>query len=139
MGREQETNDQGHDSNQDQVPAVVTRWLVRPVEVDDVPIVMLALWSEDPERYDDFELRRVADEVTTRLQAIPRTSEVRVVGGRPRTIRVLLDPESLTARRTTALEVAQALRLSNQLQSAGRWTFDNQSIVFESGAIHEPK
>jgi len=120
-------------SNQDLVPRNVDRWLVRPVEVDDVPIVLLALWSEDPARYDDFELRRVADEITTRLQAIPRTSEVRVVGGRPRTIRVLLDPESLAARHTTALEVAQALRLSNQLQNAGRWTFDNESIVFESG------
>jgi multidrug efflux pump subunit AcrB len=120
-------------SNQDQVPPVVAQWLVRPVEVDDVPIVLLALWSEAPERYDDFGLRRIADEITTRLQAIPRTSEVRVVGGRPRTIRVLLDPESLAARRTTALEVAQALRLSNQLSSAGRWTYGNESIVLESG------
>ncbi len=120
-------------SNQDQVPAVVEQWLVRPIEVDDVPIVMLALWSEDPERYDDFELRRVADEVTTRLQAIPRTSEVKVIGGRPRRIRVLLDPESLAARRTTPLEVADALRLSNQLQGAGNWTFDNESIVLEGG------
>jgi multidrug efflux pump subunit AcrB len=120
-------------SNQDQVPPVVAQWLVRPVEVDDVPIVLLALWSEAPERYDDFGLRRVADEITTRLQAIPRTSEVLVVGGRPRTIRVLLDPESLAARRTTALEVAQALQLSNQLYSAGGWTFGNESIVFESG------
>ncbi|MGK2927072.1 MAG: efflux RND transporter permease subunit [Lysobacterales bacterium] len=120
-------------SNQDQVPAVVEKWLVRPVEVDDVPIVMLALWSEDPERYGDYELRRVADEITTRLQAIPRTSEVKVTGGRPRTIRVLLDPESLAARRTTALEVAEALGLSNQLRGAGRWTFGNESIVLESG------
>jgi multidrug efflux pump subunit AcrB len=120
-------------SNQDQVPAVVEQWLVRPVEVDDVPIVMLALWSEDPARYGDYELRRVADEITTRLQAIPRTSEVKVTGGRPRTIRVLLDPESLAARRTTALEVAEALRLSNQLRGSGRWTFGNESIVLESG------
>lgn len=120
-------------SNQDQVPAVVEQWLVRPVEVDDVPIVVLALWSEDPARYDDYALRRVADEITTRLQSIPRTSEVKVSGGRPRTIRVLLDPESLAARKTTALEVAEALALSNQLQGAGRWTFGNESIVLESG------
>ena len=41
-------------SNQDQVPGVVTEWIVRPVEVDDVPIVLLALWSDDPVRYDDY-------------------------------------------------------------------------------------
>jgi multidrug efflux pump subunit AcrB len=120
-------------ANQDQVPGVVSEWLVRPVEVDDVPIVLLALWSEDARRYDDYELRRIADEVTTQLQGIPQTSEVKVTGGRPRTIRVLLDPESLAARKTTALEVAQALTLSNQLQSAGNWTLGNQTVVLESG------
>ncbi|WP_419610950.1 efflux RND transporter permease subunit, partial [Thiolapillus sp.] len=31
-------------SNQDQVPAAVKSWVVKPVEVDDVPIVLLALW-----------------------------------------------------------------------------------------------
>jgi multidrug efflux pump subunit AcrB len=120
-------------SNQDQVPGVVEEWLLRPVEVDDVPIVVLGLWSDDPALYDDYELRRVADEITTHLQAIPRTSEVKVVGGRPRTIQVLLDPESLAARKTSPLEVAEALLLSNQLQAAGDWTFDNQRIVLESG------
>ncbi len=34
-------------SNQDRIPPVVSRWMLRPVEVDDVPIVMLALWSTD--------------------------------------------------------------------------------------------
>ena len=120
-------------SNQDTIPAVVSNWLVKPVEVDDVPIVMLALWSEDPDRYDDFELRRLATEISTHLQSIPQTSEVKVTGGRPRTIRVLLDPESLAARKTTALEVAQALELSNQLSSAGNFILDNQSIVLQSG------
>lgn len=70
-------------ANQDQVPGVVSEWLVRPVEVDDVPIVLLALWSEDSQRYDDYELRRIADEITTKLQGIPQTSEVKVTGGRP--------------------------------------------------------
>jgi len=120
-------------SNQDQVPGVVTEWLVRPVEVDDVPIVLLALWSEDASLYDDYQLRRIADEVTTQLQGIPQTSEVEIVGGRPRTIRVLLDPESLAARKTSSLEVAQALMLSNQLESSGNWTLGNETIVLESG------
>ena len=120
-------------SNQDLVPGVIGEWLVRPVEVDDVPIVLLALWSDDPVRYDDYGLRRIADEVATHLQGIPRTSEVKVTGGRPRTVRVLLDPESMAARKTTALEVVQALTLSNVMQDAGTWTFGDQSIVMEGG------
>ena len=120
-------------SNQDKIPGVVEDWIVRPVEVDDVPILLLALWSDAPERYDDYTLRRVATEISTHLQGIRQTSEVNVTGGRPRTIQLLLDPESLAARKTTALEVAQALQMSNRLKSAGHWTYGNNSIVLESG------
>lgn len=120
-------------SNQDKIPQVVSDWLVRPIEVDDVPIVLLALWSKDPERYSDYELRRLAQEVSTYLQGIERTSEVNIVGGRPRTIRLLIDPESLAARKTTAGEIVSALQVSNVLQKNGRWTLNNQSIVLESG------
>jgi multidrug efflux pump subunit AcrB len=120
-------------SNRDKIPGVIEDWIVRPVEVDDVPIVLLALWSEAPQQYDDYDLRRMAAEIATQLQGIPQTSEVIVSGGRPRVIRVLLDPESMAARKTTALEVAQALNLSNRLRSAGDWTYGNKSIVLESG------
>ena len=120
-------------SNQNKIPAVVSDWLVRPVEVDDVPIIMLALWSADADRYSDFDLRRLAEEVSTYLQGIDQTSEVNIVGGRPRTIRLLIDPESLAARLTTASEIISALQVSNLLQQSGRWTLNNQSIVLESG------
>jgi multidrug efflux pump subunit AcrB len=120
-------------SNQEQTPGVVKRWQVKPVEVDDVPIVMLALWSDHPERSSDFELRRLADEVSTHLQAIGNTSEIKVVGGRPRTIRILPQPESLAARQSTSRDIVHALQVSNVLQSAGRWSFGNESILLESG------
>jgi len=120
-------------SNQDKIPGVIEDWIVRPVEVDDIPIMLLALWSDAPELYDDYDLRRVATEISTHLQGIRQTSEVKVTGGRPRTIQLLLNPESLAARKTTALEVAQALQMSNRLKSAGYWTYGNESIVLESG------
>ncbi len=122
-------------SNQDRLPPVVNRWMMRPVEVDDVPIVMLGLWSDDASRYSDFELRRMADEVSTFLQGIPSTSEVNVVGGRPRTVRILVDPESMGARKTTAQDIVSALRVSNLLLDAGDWTFGNESIALEAGDV----
>jgi multidrug efflux pump subunit AcrB len=120
-------------SNQDRVPPVVTQWVMRPVEVDDVPIVMLGLWSEDADRYSDYDLRRMADEISTALQGIARTGEVKIVGGRPRTIAILIDPESMGARKTTAVDVVSALSVSNVLHSAGEWTVGNEAIVLESG------
>jgi hypothetical protein len=38
---------------------------VKPVEIDDVPIVNLTLYSD---RYSDYELRRLAEELEIRLQ-----------------------------------------------------------------------
>lgn len=120
-------------SNQQRVPPVVSSWQVRPVEVDDVPILLLALWSSNPDRTSDYELRRVADEVSTFLQSVPDTSEVNVVGGRPRAIRILPDPESLAARASSVSDILNALRVSNLLQSAGNWTLGNRSLQLESG------
>lgn len=122
-------------SNQDSVPGVVANWMVSPVEVDDVPIVVLALWSSEPGRTSDFELRRLADEMSTFIQAIDDTSEVNVVGGRPRTIRILPSPESLAARDSTPLDIVDALQVSNVLQSAGHWTLGNTSLLLESGGF----
>jgi len=120
-------------SNQDKIPPVVSNWMLKPVEVDDVPILLIGLWSEDPEQYSDFELRRLADEMAIWLQGIPRTSEVNVVGGRPRKVQIQISPESLAARKTTPMEVIRAIQNSNQLIDAGDWTFNSQSILMESG------
>ncbi len=122
-------------SSQDRIPPVVSNWMLHPVEVDDVPIVMLGLWSEAPELYSDYELRRMAEEVSTFLQGIPATSEVNVVGGRPRTLSILLDPEGLGARKTTAADIVSALAVSNVLASAGNWTLGNESIQLEAGDV----
>ena len=44
-------------SNQDIVPPAVTSWVVKPVEIDDVPIVVATLWSDRSE-VDDYDLRQ---------------------------------------------------------------------------------
>lgn len=122
-------------SNQDNVPPVVDSWLIKPVEVDDVPMLVLALWSEDAGQYSDYDLRRTAEEVSTYLQGIPQTSEVNVIGGRSRAIKVEIKPESLAARKTTAMDILHSLRVSNLLTSADRWVLSNQSIILESGDV----
>ena len=117
-------------SNVDQVPADVTGWVVKPVEIDDVPIVNISLWSRDPERYDDFALRRIGEEIEIQLQGVPGTNITRVLGGRPRRVLVELDPRALAARRTSPLEVAWALGVSNvQAQTSGFDQADQRFLV----------
>ncbi|MCB1745707.1 MAG: efflux RND transporter permease subunit [Gammaproteobacteria bacterium] len=120
-------------SNLDQVPAAVASWVVKPIEIDDVPIVVVGLWSSDPERIGDHELRRLGEEMVLGLKAIDRTNRVEVVGGRPRQVRVELDALALAARATTPLEVAQALQASNVRLPAGTLPVANREVVLEAG------
>ncbi len=122
-------------SNTDKIPAIVTNWRVKPIEVDDVPIIMLGLWSSDSTTVDDYGLRRLAEEVSTFLQAIDNTSEVNIVGGRSREIQVNLDPEQMTARTVAIADVLQAIKASNTLQNHGDLTLENQSFRLESGDV----
>ncbi len=120
-------------SNRDQIPSIVSDWNVKPIEVDDVPIILLGLWSEDASLYSDYELRRVADEIATFLQGITDTNEVHIVGGRQREITIELNPEAMAARQTTIQNITAAIQVSNELVSAGDMTFGNQILKIEAG------
>ncbi len=117
-------------TNIDVVPIGVTGWVVKPVEVDDVPIVNLSLYSD---RASDFELRRVAEEVVDRLQSVKNTSVTTVIGGRPRQLRVAIDPQALAARGLGLLDVRQALEGANLELSAGDFQNGNQSVLVRGG------
>ena len=122
-------------SSLDQVPAVVKSWVVKPIEIDDVPILVATLWSDNPQRTGDPELRRLAEEVAIKLQGVRDANKVEVVGGRPRAIRVELKPEALAARRTTPLQVAWALGIHNQQLPAGEVERANKVYEVEAGAF----
>ncbi|WP_339733522.1 efflux RND transporter permease subunit [uncultured Gimesia sp.] len=122
-------------SSTDQIPPGVASWVVKPIEVDDVPIVIATLWSEHPEIHSDHELRRIAEEVQLELQAIPNTNRVEVVGGRPRRIRVELDAQRLAAHKTSPLQIRNALQVSNVMIRAGEFDQQDQQFVVESGTF----
>jgi len=120
-------------SETDRIPEAVKSWVIKPVEIDDVPIVVAILWSENPVLTSDHELRRLAEEIEHDLQSIENTNKLEVTGGRPRHIRVELDPNALAARNTVPLEVAWAIDVSNKLLPAGELQVLDQNIVVEAG------
>ena len=111
-------------------PPGVTGWVIRPVEIDDVPIVTFALYSST---YSDYELRRVADELIHRLQSIPDTGKTNVIGGRERQIRVLLQPERMSARHVAPLDLVRSLKGANVNLIAGSMDILDREIIVEAG------
>ncbi len=94
------------DENLDAVPPGVNGWVVKPVEIDDVPVVTLTLSSS---MSDGSTLRRVAEEVTQRLAGVPEVSRAYVVGGQPRVVQILMNPDGMAAHNVSPLELQRAM------------------------------
>ena len=124
------------DQNRDKIPAGVSGWVVKPRETDDVPIVTFTLTSP---RRDDFELRRIAEEVQNRLQAVPNSGISFVVGGRPRQVLVRLNPERLAGFHVAPLDVVHAAEGADSNLQAGSFTHDDREIRVETGRFFSHK
>lgn len=111
--------------NQDQVPSIVRGWVIKPVEIDDVPIVNLTLYSE---KYSDHDLRRIGEEVLARLSKVKDTSRTQIVGGRKREVRVELLPERMHGLGVSLLEVQQTLKGADASVTAGAFSRANRSF-----------
>ncbi len=106
-------------SHIDEAPGIVAGWVIKPVEIDDVPIVAITLVAEDPAALDDHDLRRIGEETLARLARLPGVSRTRIVGGRPAAVEVELDPERLAAHGLGPLEVERALSAADAAVAAG--------------------
>ncbi|WP_028313458.1 efflux RND transporter permease subunit [Desulfatibacillum aliphaticivorans] len=112
--------------NQDQAPPIVKGWVVKPVEIDDVPIVNLTLYSE---KYDDHALTRIGQEVLARLSEVEDISRTSIVGGRKREVRVELLPDRMNGLGVSMLEVGQALAGTDASVAAGSFSRANRDIT----------
>lgn len=105
--------------NADTIPAGVSGWVMKPVEIDDVPIVTMALTGAADNSYS---LRRAAEELVERLSVVPKVSRAFVVGGQARTITIELDPDRLLAHKLGVREVRSAVELSNAASEASTFS-----------------
>ncbi|KZN37187.1 hypothetical protein N480_15455 [Pseudoalteromonas luteoviolacea S2607] len=122
-------------ANEDSKANVVSNWQIKPIEVDDVAILMLGIFSENPARYSDYELTRIAQEVSTQLQTITNTNEVKVLAGRTRQVQIELDATALAAHHTTPLDVFNAIQYANQLQQVGAFVAGKTQWQLQTGDV----
>jgi multidrug efflux pump subunit AcrB len=118
------------EAHRDEAPPGVTGWIVRPVDIDDVPIVSLTLWSRTA---DDAQLRRVAEELAARLDTVHDLSRTEIIGGRRREVRVILDPEALAAHGLAPLEVARAVAAADASVAAGAFDRADRRVPVIAG------
>lgn len=118
--------------NMDQVTPGIEGWIVKPIEIDDVPIVTAALYSET---LGTHELYRVAEEVVAKLQRVPNSARITIHGGEPRTVSVYLDPERLAAFNLSIPQLKAALQSANIQRISGTYEKANRHYQVEAGAL----
>ncbi len=116
--------------NIDKTTPGIAGWIVKPVEIDDVPIVAATLYSD---RYDTPQLYRVAEDVVSKLQHVSDSAAITIHGGERRTVQVDLDTERLAAYHLSAMDIAGALKVSNAQAVSGSLQSGDREIVVEAG------
>jgi multidrug efflux pump subunit AcrB len=119
-------------ANFDLIPPGATPPLVKPRSIDDVPILALTLSAD---RHDAFALRRIAARLHDEIKSVPDVSEVRILGGRKRQVRVLLDPARMAARGVAPAALVPIVSRANRQVRAGSVSSGNREILVETGGF----
>jgi multidrug efflux pump subunit AcrB len=92
--------------------------MVRAMGIDDVPMLALTLWTDDPAR-GPTDLAEVAHTLETDLKHIPGTRDVYTLGAPDRAVVVQVDPAKLAAYGMAVDDLAQSLKVANVVTQAG--------------------
>ena len=119
-------------ANFDLIPPGATPPLVKPRSIDDVPILAVTLSSA---RHDPFSLRRIAQQLHDQVKSVPDVSEVKIIGGQRRQVRVLLDPARMAARGVAPAALVGMLRQANRQLPSGSIVAGNREFLVETGGF----
>ncbi|MEJ2722136.1 MAG: efflux RND transporter permease subunit, partial [bacterium] len=118
----------------DKAPPGVNFPLLKTTSIDDVPVLTLTMWSE---RYGSYQLRRIGAQLSDEIKKIDNVSEVQIIGGLKRQVRVILDPAKLEAHGITPLQIARQIESGNQQLTAGTVQRLNQEYIIRTGGFLE--
>jgi multidrug efflux pump subunit AcrB len=119
-------------ANFDLIPPGASQPLIKPRSIDDVPILALTLSSD---RYDHFTLRRIATQVYDQIKQVVDVSEVKVIGGQRRQVRVILDSAKMAAYHLAPLSVIPILDQQNRQLTSGSFSSHNQEFLVDTGGF----
>ena len=108
-------------SNADFVPQGlgIQQPLVRPLGIDDVPVMALTLWTDDP-AIDADALSEVARTLQSELKRVPGTRAINLIGAPKRAVLVTPDVSKLAAHGLSLSELGASLAAANVVTQPGQ-------------------
>ncbi len=121
-------------ANANKTPPGATPPLVTLHGINEVPILTITL-SGGADAGDGYLLRQQAGELAAELKRIPDVAEIWVIGGAPRELSVIVDPQALASRGLSAAVVLQALGVANTELPAGDLLVQNRAVPVRIGHL----
>jgi len=121
-------------TNYDRIPHNVSRPIIKPHTIDDVPILALTFHSKV---YDHYTLRRLAAQVDDSIKNIPEVAETKLIGGTKRQVRIRLDPLLLASRNLSINQLVPVLQQANRQSFSGNLTSSNEEFQLQTGTFLE--
>ncbi|MBS1654602.1 MAG: efflux RND transporter permease subunit, partial [Bacteroidetes bacterium] len=116
--------------NMGKMPPGVTMPLVKTRAIDDVPALGITLWSE---KYDDYSLRQMGEALTNEIKKVPDVSDVTIIGGRSRQVKVILDKDKMAENHVDFLSISNNIQGSNVQTLAGTLLNRDSAFSIETG------
>ena len=115
-------------------PQGVYKPMVKTRSIDDVPMLGITLWSE---KYDDFEIRQLAEEVTSEIEKVKDVAITKEIGGRTRELKVVLDKDKMAENKVDALGIMQMIQANNGASQSGSFVQNDTEYLLTTGRFLE--
>ena len=116
--------------HRDMFPQGVYQPIVKTRSIDDVPMLGLTLWSEN---YSDFQLRQIAEEVTSEIEKVKDVAITKEIGGRTRELKVVLDKDKMAENYVDALSIMQMIQANNGSAQSGNFVQNDTEYLVTTG------
>jgi multidrug efflux pump subunit AcrB len=110
--------------------------MIKTRSINDVPMLGLTLWSE---KYDDFQLRQITEELSSEVEKIEEVSITSVIGGRSRELRITFDKDKLAENKIDPLQVMQMVRANNERSQSGNIVNSDEEFLITTGEFLRSK
>ncbi len=123
-------------SNNDWLPTQlgVAPPIIKPMGIDDVPIVTLTFWTDDPHR-GAYDLQKIAHSVEAEIKRIPGTRNIYTIGGPDNVVRIKLDPQKLATYDIDLAGLKQALLAANSSAESGVLIKEDTETSIQAGVF----
>lgn len=116
--------------NMDKMPAGATMPMLKSRGIDDVPVYTLTLWSK---HYSDLQLRQTGNYMSDALKKMQGVADVKVIGGRSKEVKVLLDKDKMSALHVDLLSLMQQLQAQNAQLPGGILRTADSALYIKTG------